>query len=130
MYIFFKKKKFAKGLDRTALTGSCGPTPVLIVHGINKKSGYLGLKNRFSFLFPVFTVRPPGPVRFWKPCFLFLWFFPFLFLFVSSLVLFTNKPTYIEPHQSAGLALWGIGSSEDSTQGSTRQFYLFANQED
>ena len=25
-----------KGLDRTVLTGSCGPTPVLGVHGINK----------------------------------------------------------------------------------------------
>ena len=43
-----KKKKFAKGLDSMVLTGSCGPTPVLTVHGINKKSGSLGLKNRFS----------------------------------------------------------------------------------
>ena len=43
-----KKKKIAKGLDRTVLTGSCGPTPVLTVHGISKKSGSLGLKNRFS----------------------------------------------------------------------------------
>ena len=45
------------------LTGSSGPTPVLTVHGINKKSGSLGLKNRFSSRFPVFTVRPPGLVR-------------------------------------------------------------------
>ena len=51
------------GLDRTVLTGSSGPTLVLTVHGINKKSGSLGLKNRFSSWFPVFTVRPPGPVR-------------------------------------------------------------------
>ena len=61
---YFLKKKIAKGLDRTVLTGSNGPTPVLTVHGINKKSGSLGLKNRFSSWFPVFTVRPPGPVRF------------------------------------------------------------------
>ena len=61
---YFFKKKIAKGLDRTVLTGSNGPTPVLTVHGINKKSGSLGLKNRFSSRFPVFTVRPPGPVRF------------------------------------------------------------------
>ena len=61
-----KKKKIAKGLDRTVLTGSSGPIPVLTVHGINKKSGSLGLKNRFSSRFPVFTVRPPGPVRFCK----------------------------------------------------------------
>ena len=53
-------------MDRTVLTGSSGPTPVLTVHGINKKSGSLGLKNRFSSRFPIFTVRPPGPVRFWK----------------------------------------------------------------
>ena len=66
--MFLKKKKFAKGLDRMVLTGSCGPTSVLTVHGINKKSGSLGLKNQFSSRFPVFTVRPPGPVRFWKPC--------------------------------------------------------------
>ena len=31
------------------LIGFCGPTPVLTVHGINKKSGSLGLKNRFSW---------------------------------------------------------------------------------
>ena len=54
----------AKGLDRTVLTGLCGPTPVLAVHGINKKSDSLGLKNRFSSWFPVFTVQPPSPVRF------------------------------------------------------------------
>ena len=66
MFFFFFFKKFAKGLDRTVLTGSSGPTPVLTVHGINKKSGSLGLKNRFSSRFPVFTIRPPGPVRFWK----------------------------------------------------------------
>ena len=52
------------GLDRTVLTGLSGPTPVLTVHRINKKFGSLGLKNRFSFRFPVFTVRPLGPVRF------------------------------------------------------------------
>ena len=28
------------------LTGSCGPTPILAVHGINKKFSSLGLKNR------------------------------------------------------------------------------------
>ena len=61
------KKKIAKGLDRTVLTGSCGLTLVLAVHGINKKSGSLGLKNQFSSQFSVFTVRPPDPVRFWKP---------------------------------------------------------------
>ena len=65
---FFFFFKIAKGLDRTVLTGSSGPTPVLTVHGINKKSGSLGLKNRFSSRFPVFTVRPPGQVRFWKQC--------------------------------------------------------------
>ena len=43
----FKKKKFAKGLDRTVLTGSCGPTPVLAVHRIHKKSSFLGLKTSF-----------------------------------------------------------------------------------
>ena len=55
-------------MDRTVLTGSSGPTPVLTVQGINKKSGSLDLKNRFLSRFPVFTVRPPGPVRFWKQC--------------------------------------------------------------
>ena len=59
-----KKKKIAKGLDRTVLTGSSSPTPVLDVHGINKTSSSLGLKNRFSSQFPVFMVRPLGPVRF------------------------------------------------------------------
>ena len=35
--LFKKKKKIAKGLDHTILaTGSCGPTPVLGIHGINK----------------------------------------------------------------------------------------------
>ena len=42
-----KKKKIAKGLDRMVLIGSCGPTLVLGAHGINKKSGSLGLKNDF-----------------------------------------------------------------------------------
>ena len=37
--------------------------PGFRAHGINKKSGSLGLKNRFSSRFPVFTVRPPGPIR-------------------------------------------------------------------
>ena len=36
-----------KGLDCMVLTSSCSPTPVLGVHGINKKSDFLGLKNRF-----------------------------------------------------------------------------------
>ena len=51
-----KKKKIAKGLDCTVLTGLCGPTPVLGVHGFNKKFGSLGLKNWFSSRFPDFTV--------------------------------------------------------------------------
>ena len=55
-------------MDRTVLTGSCGSTPVLAVYGINKKSGSLGLKNRFSSRFQIFTVRPPGLIQFWKPC--------------------------------------------------------------
>ena len=74
MFFKLKKKNFAKGLDRTVLTGSCGPTPVLTVHEINKKSGSLGLKNRFSSQFPVFTVRPSSSVRFWKPCFQVDWY--------------------------------------------------------
>ena len=60
IYLFLK---IAKGLDRTVLTGSSGPTSVLAVHGINKKSRSLGLKNRFSSQFLVFMVRPLGPVR-------------------------------------------------------------------
>ena len=52
-FFFLYKKKIAKGLVRMVLIGSCGPTPVLGVHGINKKSGYLGLKNRFSSQFSV-----------------------------------------------------------------------------
>ena len=44
---FFYFKKNAKGLDRTVLTGSCGSTPVLVVHKINKKSGSSGLKTGF-----------------------------------------------------------------------------------
>ena len=51
-----KKKKIAKGLDHTVLTGLCGPTLVLTVHRINKKSSFLDLKNRFSSRFPVFMV--------------------------------------------------------------------------
>ena len=35
-------------MDCTILTISCSPTPILAVHKINKKSGSLGLKNRFS----------------------------------------------------------------------------------
>ena len=54
-----KKKKIAKGLDRMVLTGSCGPTPVLAIHGINKKFQFFRLKK---------------PVWFWKPC---LW--PFIY---------------------------------------------------
>ena len=34
-------------MDRTVLTGSSSPTPVLTIHGINKKSGSLGLKTGF-----------------------------------------------------------------------------------
>ena len=57
---YLKKKKKTKGLDRTVLaTGSCGPTPLLGVHGINKKSGSLGLKNRFSSRF----LRSDLPIR-------------------------------------------------------------------
>ena len=56
-------------MDRTVLTDSYGPTPVFAVHGINKKSGSLCLKNRFSSRFPIFTVWPLGPVRVWKLCF-------------------------------------------------------------
>ena len=55
-------------MDCTVLTSSCSPTPVLVVHRINKKSSSLDLKNRFLSRFPVFTVWPPSPVRFWKPC--------------------------------------------------------------
>ena len=51
-----KKKKIAKGLDHMVLTDSSSPTLVLGVHGINKKSGSLGLKNWFSSPFSVFTV--------------------------------------------------------------------------
>ena len=54
-------------MDRTVLTDSYGPTPVFAVHGINKKSGSLFLKNRFSSQFPVLTVRSPDLVRVWKP---------------------------------------------------------------
>ena len=60
---FKKKKKIAKGLNHTVLTDSSGLTPILEVHEINKKSSSLGLKNWFSSQFPVFTVRPLGPVR-------------------------------------------------------------------
>ena len=45
---FFFFFLIAKGLDRTVLTGSCCPTPVLELHRINKKSGSLCLKNWFS----------------------------------------------------------------------------------
>ena len=34
-------------MDHTVLTGSCGPTQVLTVHGIKKKLGFLGLKTGF-----------------------------------------------------------------------------------
>ena len=63
-FFFFLKKKIDKGLDHTVLTDSCSPTPVLMVHRINKKFGSLCLKNQFSSQFLVFTVRPPGPVQF------------------------------------------------------------------
>ena len=48
----------------TIFTGSCGPTSILWVYGINKKSSFLCLKNRFSSRFPVFTIQPPGLVQF------------------------------------------------------------------
>ena len=48
MLRFFFFFLISRGLDRTVLTSSCGPTPVLGVHGIHKKSSSLGLKNRFS----------------------------------------------------------------------------------
>ena len=52
------------GLDSTVLaTDSCGPTSVLVIPEINKKFGYLCLKNWFSSWFSVFTVRPPSPVQ-------------------------------------------------------------------
>ena len=61
---FFFFFKIAKGLDNIVLTSSYGPTPVLTVHAINKKSSSLDLKNRFSSQFPVFMVWPPGPIQF------------------------------------------------------------------
>ena len=60
--MFKKKKKIAKGLDRTVLTGLCGPTPVLGVHEINKKSGSLGLKKT-GFHPGSWFSRPDLPVR-------------------------------------------------------------------
>ena len=42
----FKKKKNAKGLDRTVLaTGSCGPTSVLGVHGITTYAWFFMFKK-------------------------------------------------------------------------------------
>ena len=35
---------------------------------LTKNFGSLCLKNRFTFQFSIFTVWPPGPVRFWKLC--------------------------------------------------------------
>ena len=59
-----KKKKIAKGLDRTVLTGSYGPTPVLAVYEINKKIRFFMLKK--SVFIPVFSFHGPtsrsGPV--------------------------------------------------------------------
>ena len=66
VYYFLATEKFSS-LIFVSKNTFCGRTPVLTVYEINKKSGYLGLKNRFSSRFLVFTVRPPGPVRFWKP---------------------------------------------------------------
>ena len=45
---FFFFFLIAKEWDRTVLTDSCGPTPILGVHRINKKFNSLDLKNRFS----------------------------------------------------------------------------------
>ena len=62
--IFFFFLKFAKGLDRTVLSGSCGPTPILTVHGINKKIGFFILKKLIFISVPDFhgpTFRS-GPV--------------------------------------------------------------------
>ena len=63
MFFFFKKKKIAKGLDRTVLTGSCGPIPVLTVHGINKKSDFLCSKNPIFYPGSWFS-RSNLPIRF------------------------------------------------------------------
>ena len=69
-FLFKKKnktKKIAKGLDRTVLaTGSCSPIPVLGFTELPHMPGSLCLKNQFSSRFPIFTVRPPGSVRFWE----------------------------------------------------------------
>ena len=96
-FFFFFIKKIAKGLDRTVLTGSSGPTPVLTVHGINKKSGSLGLKNRFSSRFPVFTIRPPGLVRFWKQWTLALTIgYCTIVFFVSSMIYFCSMTKLVK----------------------------------
>ena len=56
--------KIAKGLDHTVLIGLCGPTPVLAVHGINKKFGSLSLKK--PIFIPVSGFHSPisrsGPI--------------------------------------------------------------------
>ena len=60
-----KKKKFAKGLDRTVLAiDSYGPTPVLGVHGIATYARFFMLKK--PVFIPVFDFHGPtswsGPV--------------------------------------------------------------------
>ena len=84
-------------MDHTDLTGSCGPTLVLEVHGINKKSGFLVLKNRFSSWFSAFMVRPQDLIRFWKSngvSFRFIDFSAFSFLFSQLIHLKHLTPSY------------------------------------
>ena len=72
-------------MDRTVLaTSLCSPTPILGVHGINKKFGFLCLKNQFLSRFFVFTVRPPDPVQIWKHWILSLPFFFIVRLLMSK----------------------------------------------
>ena len=55
-----KKKKIAKGLDRTVLaTGSSGPTPILGVHGIATYDLFFMLKKPIFIL--VFGFHGPIP---------------------------------------------------------------------
>ena len=66
---FKKKKRFAKELDRIVLaTGSCGPTPILGVHEINKKSGSLCLKKPIFILILDFQSSTSQSNPSLKPC--------------------------------------------------------------